>query len=145
METRPSSLATRPSPSWESRRLYHQRLAVVSAREHAAEPTNPQTGPGKSLVWTVTIDRMSIYRLYDTVGTNLGTFEDPDSNIAPGDVVVLEDGRDAHVTLRVEMSDGPVLVLFTAPGPPRIPTWRSAEFPAPRRFGGFQTASKVRV
>lgn len=88
---------------------------------------------------------MPAYRLYDTVGTNFGTFEDPTWNIAPGNVVVLEDGRDAHVTLRIETSDGPALVLSTAPGAPRIPTWRGSEFPAPRRLGRSQRASMVRI
>ena len=86
---------------------------------------------------------MPLYRIYDTVGTNLGTFEDFSSNIVPGDVVVLEDGRDAHVTMRVETSDGPTLVVFTAPGAPRIPVWRS-EFSEPRRFGELQRV-RVRV
>jgi hypothetical protein len=88
---------------------------------------------------------MPVYRLYDTVGSNLGTFEDPTSNIAPGDVVVLEDGRDAHVTLRADTKDGPTLVVFTAPGAPRIPTWRGAEFPAPRRLDGRQRARTARA
>jgi len=84
---------------------------------------------------------MPVYRLYDTVGTNLGLFEDPTTNIAAGDIVVLEDGRDAHVTMRVGTSDEPVLVVFAAPGAPRIPTWRGVEFPAPRRLGRFQRPS----
>jgi len=88
---------------------------------------------------------MPVYRVYDTVGNNLGPFEDASSTIAPGDVVVLEDGRDAHVTMRAETSDGPALVVFTAPGAPRIPTWRSVEFPPPRRLTGVQRANKVRV
>lgn len=93
---------------------------------------------------TVTIDRMPVYRLYDTVGTNLGQFEDPTTNIAAGDVVVLEDGRDAHVTMRVETSAEPVLVVFTAPGAPRIPTWRGVEFPERRRLHGLQRTNSVR-
>ena len=88
---------------------------------------------------------MPVYRLYDTAGTNLGPFEDPTTNIVPGDVVVLEDGRDAHVTLRTDTKDGPTLIVFTAPGAPRIPTWRGVEFPEPRRLGGFKRASTGRV
>jgi hypothetical protein len=91
-----------------------------------------------SLVCTAIIDRMPVYQLHDTVGTNLGMFEDPATNIGPGDIVVLEDGRDAHVTLRVETSDAPTLVVFAAPGSPRIPTWRGVEFPDPRRLDRFQ-------
>ena len=86
---------------------------------------------------------MPVYRLYDTVGTNLGLFEEPTANITAGDIVELEDGRDAHVTMRVETSDEPVLVVFAAPGAPRIPTWRSAEFPDRRRLQGFQRVRKV--
>ena len=90
---------------------------------------------------------MPVYRLYDTTGGNLGQLEDPATTIAPGDIVVLEDGRDAHVTMRIEASDeheGTTLVVFTAPGAPRIPTWRGAEFPAPRRFDQVRRGSKVR-
>jgi Lhr-like helicase len=88
-----------------------------------------------------------VYRLYDTAGGNLGQFEDPATTIAPGDIVVLEDGRDARVTTRIETSDerrGATLVVFTAPGLPRIPTWRGVEFPAPRRFDRVRRGSKVR-
>jgi hypothetical protein len=85
-----------------------------------------------------------VYRLYDTVGKNLGLFDDPATNIGPGDIVVLEDGRDTHVTTRIETNDEPVLVVFAAPGSPRIPTWRGVEFPAPRRLDRFQRASNVR-
>jgi len=90
---------------------------------------------------------MPVYLLYDTAGGNLGEFEDPATTIGPGDIVVLEDGRDALVTTRIEASDEgacATLVVFTAPGSPRIPTWRGVEFPAPSRFVRVQHRSKVR-
>ena len=90
---------------------------------------------------------MPVYRLYDTAGESLGQFEDPATTIAPGDIVVLEDGRDARVTTRIETNDertGATLVVFTAPGSPRIPTWRGVEFPAPKRFDRVPRGGKVR-
>lgn len=104
-------------------------------------------GAYKSLVRSVTIGDVPVYSLYDTVGENLGEFEDPATTIAPGDIVVLEDGRDARVTTRIEANDerlGAVLVVFTAPGSPRIPTWRGVEFPSPRRFHPLQSGNKTR-
>jgi hypothetical protein len=38
---------------------------------------------------------VSIYRLHDTTGEDLGTLEHPAPNLEPGDVVVLADGREA--------------------------------------------------
>jgi hypothetical protein len=87
------------------------------------------------------------YRLYDTAGGNLGEFEDPVTTIAPGDTLVLEDGRDARVTLRVEPTPDrawATLVVFVAPTAPRIPTWRGVEFPAPRRFDRVQRRGAAR-
>lgn len=56
--------------------------------------------------WTV-----PIYRLHDTTGDDLGTLEHPAPNVA-GDVVVLEDGREALVTARVETDGGQVAALL---------------------------------
>ena len=50
---------------------------------------------------------MSIYRLHDTTGDDLGLLEHPAPNLEPGDVVALADGRDAVVTARVEVEPGP--------------------------------------
>ena len=50
---------------------------------------------------------MSIYRLHDTTGDDLGLLEHPAPNLEPGDVLVLADGRDAVVTARVEVEPGP--------------------------------------
>jgi urease accessory protein UreE len=47
---------------------------------------------------------VSIYRLHDTTGEDLGLLEHPAPNLEPGDVVVVADGREAVVTARVEMT-----------------------------------------
>jgi hypothetical protein len=49
---------------------------------------------------------MSIYRLHDTTGEDLGLLEHPAPNLEPGDVVVLVDGREGVVTARVEAEPG---------------------------------------
>jgi hypothetical protein len=49
---------------------------------------------------------MSIYRLHDTTGEDLGLLEHPAPNLEPGDVVVLLDGREGVVTARVEAKPG---------------------------------------
>lgn len=114
----------------------------------ARELQGPRTGASMSLDRSVTIaPRLPAYRLYDTAGGNLGEFEDPATTIAPGDILVLEDGRDARVTNRIETADDSVwatLVVFVAPTAPRIPTWRGVEFPAPRRITRAKPGSKVR-
>jgi hypothetical protein len=50
---------------------------------------------------------MSIYRLHDTTGDDLGLLEHPAPNLESGDVVVLADGREAVVTARMEAEPGP--------------------------------------
>ena len=50
---------------------------------------------------------MSIYRLHDATGDDLGLLEHPAPNLEPGDVVVVADGREALVTARVEAEPGP--------------------------------------
>jgi hypothetical protein len=52
------------------------------------------------------------YRLHDTAGDDLGLLEHPAPNLAPGDVVVLADGREALVTSRVEAELGPLVALL---------------------------------
>jgi hypothetical protein len=49
---------------------------------------------------------VSIYRLHDTNGDDLGLLEHPAPNLEPGDVVVVADGREAVVTARVEAEPG---------------------------------------
>jgi hypothetical protein len=56
---------------------------------------------------------MSIYRLHDTTGDDLGLLEHPAPNLEPGDVVVLADGREAVVTARVEVEPGPGPLVAT--------------------------------
>jgi urease accessory protein UreE len=50
--------------------------------------------------------QVPIYRLHDTTGDDLGLLEHPAPNLEPGDVVVA-DGREALVTVRVEAEPGP--------------------------------------
>jgi hypothetical protein len=45
------------------------------------------------------------YRLHDHEGDDLGLVEHPTPNVEPGDVVMLDDGREALVTARVK-TDG---------------------------------------
>jgi hypothetical protein len=52
------------------------------------------------------------YRLHDTTGDDLGLSEHPAPNVEPGDVVVLEDRREALVTAGVEAQPGPVTALL---------------------------------
>jgi hypothetical protein len=65
---------------------------------------------------------VSIYRLHDTTGGDLGLLE-PAPNLEPGDVVVVADGREAVVTARVEAEPGPgplVAMLEVAISPSRL-------------------------
>jgi hypothetical protein len=45
------------------------------------------------------------YRLHDTTGDDLGLIEHPAPNVEPGDVVVLDDGREALVTAPADNAD----------------------------------------
>jgi hypothetical protein len=59
------------------------------------------------------------YRLFDTTGYDLGLVQHPASTLAPGDVVALEDGREALVTARVEGAPDSLeamLEIVVAPG-----------------------------
>jgi urease accessory protein UreE len=56
---------------------------------------------------------VSIYRLHDPTGEDLGLLEHPAPNLEPGDVVVLADGREAVVTGRVEAEPGPGPLVAT--------------------------------
>jgi hypothetical protein len=58
-------------------------------------------------------ERPLTYRLHDTTGDDLGLIEHPAPNVEPGDVVVLEDGRESLVTARVETDGrGPYAALL---------------------------------
>jgi hypothetical protein len=61
------------------------------------------------------------YRIHDHTGDDLGHVEHPAANLEAGDVVVLEDGREALVTTRVETGGGPLEALLqvatTSPPP----------------------------
>ena len=50
---------------------------------------------------------MSIYRVHDTTGDDLGLLEHPAPNLEPGDVLLFADGREGVVTARVEAEPGP--------------------------------------
>jgi hypothetical protein len=66
---------------------------------------------------------VSIYRLHDTTGEDLGILEHFAPNLEPGDVVLLADGREAVVTGRVEAEPGPgplVAMLEVAIAPSRL-------------------------
>jgi hypothetical protein len=66
---------------------------------------------------------VSIYRLRDTTGDDLGLLEHPAPNLEPGDVVVVADGREAVVTARVEAEPGwgqLVAMLEVAVAPSRL-------------------------
>ena len=56
---------------------------------------------------------MSIYRVHDTTGEDLGLLEHPAPNLEPDDVVVLADGREGVVTARVEAEPGPGPLVAT--------------------------------
>ena len=52
------------------------------------------------------------YRVHDTTGDDSGTAEHPAPNVEPGDGGMLEDGREALVTARVETYEcGPLARL----------------------------------
>ena len=66
---------------------------------------------------------MSVYRVHDTAGEDLGLLEHPAPNLEPGDVVVVADGREAIVTARVEAEPGwgqLVALLEVAIAPSRL-------------------------
>jgi hypothetical protein len=48
------------------------------------------------------------YRVHDHAGDDLGLVEHPAPNVAPGDVIVLADRREALVRARVEATPGPL-------------------------------------
>ena len=54
---------------------------------------------------------MSVYRLHDTTGADLGSLDHPVPNLEPGDVVWLLDGQEAVVTARVEAEPGPGVLV----------------------------------
>ena len=65
---------------------------------------------------------MSVCRVHDTTGDDLGLLEHPAPNLEPGDVLVVADGREAIVTARVEAEPGPgplvaLLEVAIAPTP----------------------------
>lgn len=55
---------------------------------------------------------MPIYRLHDTTGDDLGLFQHPAPNVEPGDVVMIDDGREVLVTARVEAEPGRLVALL---------------------------------
>ena len=65
-----------------------------------------------------------IYRLHDTRGEDLGLLEHPAPNLEPGDVLILEDGRETVVTARVEAEPGPgpliAMLLVAVPQRPAV-------------------------
>jgi hypothetical protein len=68
---------------------------------------------------------MSIYRVRDQTGDDLGLLEHPAPNLEPGDVVVVADGREALITSRVEAEPGPgplVAMLEVVIAPSRLET-----------------------
>jgi hypothetical protein len=80
------------------------------------------------------ISTVPVYHLHDTAGDDLGLLEHPATNVEPGDVVHLSDGREALVTARVETNDEAIwalLEVLVAPSSPHIPTWRAGELRAP--------------
>lgn len=52
------------------------------------------------------------YRLHDHTGDEVGLVEHPAPNLEPGDVLILEDGREALVTARIEAGSGPLAALL---------------------------------
>lgn len=62
---------------------------------------------------------MPTYRIHDTTGDDLGHVEHPAPNVEPGDVVTLEDGREALLTACVEAQPGPLAALLEAVVAPR--------------------------
>jgi hypothetical protein len=59
------------------------------------------------------------YRLHDTTGDDLGHVQHPAPNLEPGDLVILEDGREALVTARVETRRDPLAALLEVVVAPR--------------------------
>ena len=56
---------------------------------------------------------MPLYRLHDTNADDLGLVGHPAPNVVPGDVVILDERRDALVTARVDMPKGhPVTAML---------------------------------
>jgi hypothetical protein len=67
------------------------------------------------------------YRLHDTTGDDNGTVEHPAPNVEPGDVVALDDGREALVAARVEADGGQVAALLeVAIAPTPLPSDESS-------------------
>jgi hypothetical protein len=66
-----------------------------------------------------------LYRLHDTAGEDVGLLDHPATNVEPGHVVHLSDGREALDTARAETNDDRLRALLevpVAPNSPRIPT-----------------------
>jgi len=68
---------------------------------------------------------MPTYRLHDTTGDDLGLLQHPASNLEPGDVVLLADGREAIVTARVEARPGPLEALLEVVAAPSSESTRA--------------------
>lgn len=68
---------------------------------------------------------MPTYRVRDTAGDDLGLIRHPATNVEPGDVVRLADGREAIVAARVETGEEAIaglLDVVVAPSSPVIPS-----------------------
>jgi hypothetical protein len=75
------------------------------------------------------------YHLHDTTGDDLGVIEHPASNVEPGDVLLLDDGREAVVTCRVETGGGALAALLeviVAPSRPSRGVVTGGRSPRPR-------------
>ena len=65
---------------------------------------------------------MPVYRVQDTTGDDLGLFQHPAPNVARGDVVVIDDGREGLVIARVGAKPGRLAALLElAVAPMRSP------------------------
>jgi hypothetical protein len=84
------------------------------ANSRFCSPPRSTAGPSRCLIHGDRLQhsRVPTYRLHETTGDDLGTVEHPAPNVEPGDVVVLEDGREALVTSRVETNGGHVVALL---------------------------------
>ncbi|HEX7309882.1 MAG TPA: hypothetical protein VF232_01785 [Gaiellaceae bacterium] len=64
---------------------------------------------------------MHAYRIHSTSGDDLGILRRPTPDLKPGDTLVLNDGRKALVTDRLERSPGRLAALLVVITSPLVP------------------------
>ena len=79
-------------------------------KDRASTANSRSQQSGQKTSWKTRL--VPTYRRHDTTGDDLGLIEHPAPNVEPGDVVMLDDGREALVTARFETDGGRFAALL---------------------------------